>query len=103
MKQAGLTSKVSYEVRSCNRCLILRALFGNSQVNKGLQLSRLEHTPDKREVGGSSPLEPTKVHVVNLGKILLCKTCSRETGTKSLAIAKLCELTCQFECTLKTE
>ena len=25
----------------------------------GLQLSRLEHTPDKREVGGSSPLGPT--------------------------------------------
>ena len=26
----------------------------------GLQLSRLERTPDKREVGGSSPLRPTK-------------------------------------------
>ena len=26
--------------------------------NKGLQLSRLERTPDKREVGGSSPLKP---------------------------------------------
>ena len=25
---------------------------------KGLQLSRLERTPDKREVGGSSPLKP---------------------------------------------
>ena len=25
----------------------------------GLQLSRLERTPDKREVGGSSPLKPT--------------------------------------------
>ena len=24
----------------------------------GLQLSRLERTPDKREVGGSSPLKP---------------------------------------------
>ena len=27
----------------------------------GLQLSRLERTPDKREVGGSSPLRPTKI------------------------------------------
>ena len=26
---------------------------------KGLQLSWLERTPDKREVGGSSPLKPT--------------------------------------------
>ena len=26
--------------------------------NMGLQLSRLERAPDKREVGGSSPLEP---------------------------------------------
>ena len=29
--------------------------------NKGLQLSRLERTPDKREVGGSSPLKP--IHI----------------------------------------
>ena len=31
----------------------------------GLQLSRLERTPDKREVGGSSPLKPIilKVHI----------------------------------------
>ena len=28
-------------------------------LQKGLQLSRLERTPDKREVGGSSPLKPT--------------------------------------------
>ena len=27
-------------------------------LKKGLQLSRLERTPDKREVGGSSPLKP---------------------------------------------
>ena len=26
---------------------------------EGLQLSRLERTPDKREVGGSSPLKPS--------------------------------------------
>ena len=34
-------------------------------LNSGLQLSRLERTPDKREVGGSSPLKPTvnqKIH-----------------------------------------
>ena len=29
--------------------------------NKGLQLSRLERTPDKREVGGSSPLKPMHI------------------------------------------
>ena len=29
-------------------------------INEGLQLSRLERTPDKREVGGSSPLKPTE-------------------------------------------
>ena len=29
------------------------------QKNMGLQLSWLERTPDKREVGGSSPLKPT--------------------------------------------
>ena len=28
---------------------------------KGLKLSRLERTPDKREVGGSSPLKPTSL------------------------------------------
>ena len=27
-------------------------------LKKGLQLSWLERTPDKREVGGSSPLKP---------------------------------------------
>ena len=32
-----------------------RGLYGLS-----IQLSRLERTPDKREVGGSSPLKPTK-------------------------------------------
>ena len=30
-----------------------------TQKDMGLQLSRLERTPDKREVGGSSPLKPT--------------------------------------------
>ena len=30
---------------------------------KGLQLSWLERTPDKREVGGSSPLKPIGVKV----------------------------------------
>ena len=29
-----------------------------ARLNKGLQLSWLERTPDKREVGGSSPLKP---------------------------------------------
>ena len=29
------------------------------KTKEGLQLSRLERTPDKREVGGSSPLKPT--------------------------------------------
>ena len=29
-------------------------------LKKGLQLSRLERTPDKREVGGSSPLKPIR-------------------------------------------
>ena len=34
----------------------------NSQLitNMGLELSRLERPPDKREVGGSSPLKPTR-------------------------------------------
>ena len=27
-------------------------------IQMGLELSRLERTPDKREVGGSSPLKP---------------------------------------------
>ena len=30
-------------------------------IYKGLELSRLERTPDKREVGGSSPLKPTEL------------------------------------------
>ncbi len=29
-----------------------------ARLKMGLQLSRLERTPDKREVGGSSPLKP---------------------------------------------
>ena len=33
--------------------------FRASETTEGLQLSRLERTPDKREVGGSSPLKPT--------------------------------------------
>ena len=33
-------------------------------MNMGTQLSWLEHTPDKREVGGSSPLVPTKHYLV---------------------------------------
>ena len=32
-------------------------------LNRGLQLSWLERTPDKREVGGSSPLKPTQINV----------------------------------------
>ena len=31
----------------------------SKKVYMGTQLSWLEHTPDKREVGGSSPLVPT--------------------------------------------
>ena len=33
--------------------------FRASETTEGLKLSRLERTPDKREVGGSSPLKPT--------------------------------------------
>ena len=33
---------------------------GGCQIEMGLSLSRLERTPDKREVGGSSPLKPTE-------------------------------------------
>ena len=33
-----------------------------STVCKGLQLSWLERTPDKREVDGSSPFNPTKLN-----------------------------------------
>ena len=33
---------------------------GGCQNDKGLELSRLERTPDKREVGGSSPLKPIR-------------------------------------------
>ena len=29
-----------------------------ARLQMGLELSRLERTPDKREVGGSSPLKP---------------------------------------------
>ena len=36
-----------------------------SSGNRGLQLSWLERTPDKREVGGSSPLEPTNFAKAN--------------------------------------
>ena len=38
-----------------------RGRVGNHLSNQemGLWLSRLERTPDKREVGGSSPLKPT--------------------------------------------
>ena len=32
----------------------------------GWELSRLERTPDKREVGGSSPLKPTGLNEHNL-------------------------------------
>ena len=32
----------------------------------GLQLSWLERTPDKREVGGSSPLKPTQIDVLSV-------------------------------------
>ena len=50
----------------------------------GLQLSWLERTPDKREVGGSSPLKPTDIErylikykpnggVAQLGEHLPCK------------------------------
>ena len=39
----------------------------------GLQLSRLERTPDKREVGGSSPLKPIYGGVAQLGEHLPCK------------------------------
>ena len=37
----------------------------------GLELSRLERTPDKREVGGSSPLKPIslKAKPMELNKI----------------------------------
>ena len=33
----------------------------------GSELSWLEHTPDKREVDGSSPFEPTKVPLGTVG------------------------------------
>ena len=48
----------------------------------GLQLSRLERTPDKREVGGSSPLEPTKGFELdeNQGKDLKEKHGARSAG-----------------------
>ena len=36
---------------------------------EGLQLSWLERTPDKREVGGSSPLKPTGVKVNDRGTV----------------------------------
>ena len=52
--------------KDLHRCLILRVLplnglrkRANKPINMGLQLSRLERPPDKREVGGSSPLKPT--------------------------------------------
>ena len=36
-----------------------KTLDNQIKENMGLQLSWLERTPDKRKVGGSSPLEPT--------------------------------------------
>ena len=45
-----------------NNYIFTRSLTtGSEQPNfkMGLQLSWLERTPDKREVGGSSPLKPT--------------------------------------------
>ena len=47
--------------------------------SKGSQLSWLERTPDKREVGGSSPLDPIKTKytcpggIAQLGEHLPCK------------------------------
>ena len=32
------------------------------KINMGVQLSWLERTPDKREVDGSSPFNPTKLN-----------------------------------------
>ena len=43
-------------------------------TNMGLYLSRLERTPDKREVGGSSPLKPISYGgLAQLGERLPCK------------------------------
>ena len=43
-------------------------LYPLSENLMGTQLSWLEHTPDKREVGGSSPLVPTTAYVSMQGK-----------------------------------
>ena len=42
----------------------------------GSQLSWLERAPDKREVGGSNPLEPTNAHAS------MCEKCSLKTEQK---------------------
>ena len=40
-----------------------------SSNNMGSQLRRLERTPDKREVDGSIPFEPTKLSINIIGSI----------------------------------
>ena len=57
----------------------------------GLSLRWLERTPDKREVGGSSPLKPTTYFLVN-------KKVSKENFTCGFAAKEFSQF-----CTLKTE
>ena len=72
MKHSGLTSKVSYEVRSCNRCLILRALKGTqdkerNRTRKRGGIAQLgEHLLCKQGVNGSIPFVSTRHSVQKL-------------------------------------
>ena len=54
------TSKAKLEFRKIAHLIERSEMMVLPKLNnKGLQLSRLERTPDKREVGGSSPLKPS--------------------------------------------
>ena len=87
-----------------------RWLPNSKKKNGGLQLSRLERTPDKREVGGSSPLKPTfkqkpKTYggIAQLGERLPCK---QEVTSSNLVISTRGETNVNTSehhvCTLKT-
>ena len=75
--------------------LLSREIYGDLlstfQWLGGSWLSRLERPPDKREVGGSSPPEPTTGgDVAQLGERLLCKQEVR--GSNPLVSTKGCRV-----------
>ena len=61
---------------------MIKGEFRKCANNTGSQLRRLERMPDKHEVGGSTPLEPTtvnKVHGFTFASECEKKECSLKT------------------------